>query len=344
LLVSYSGLLKGNRNNRQLAIRENGSLNIMKKIPIGISSCLIGENVRYDGGHKRDSYIVGTLSEYFDFHPFCPEVGIGLGIPRPTIHLVKLDNAVRCVGIKNPEIDVTERLKAYAAQQKNLHADLCGYILKKDSPSCGMERVKIHIATKGPDMRSQRDGVGIYAQEMMFNNPLLPVEEEGRLGDAGLRENFIQRVYVLYRWKLMLAEGLTAQRLVHFHACHKLIIMSHADYRDLGKLLANLSKDNLVSIAEQYILQLMETLKTVVNRKNHVNVLQHIQGYLKKDLDADDKAELCEIIERYRQGDIPLIVPLTLLKHHFRRCPDPYIESSYYMSPYPQELQLINQL
>ncbi|UOA10776.1 DUF523 and DUF1722 domain-containing protein [Methylobacter sp. S3L5C] len=311
----------------------------MKKIPIGISSCLLGEQVRFDGSHKRDAYIVGTLSKYFEFHPYCPEVAIGLGVPRPTIHLVKIDNTIRCVGIKNPELDLTTRLSDYAGEQKEFHADLCGYILKKDSPSCGMERVKVYTGNQ-----PHREGFGIYAQEMMRNNPLLPVEEEGRLGDPGLRENFIQRVYVLHRWQQLLAEGLTPQRLTNFHARHKLIIMSHADYREMGQLLAGLTKDNLLPIAERYIFMLMNILKLVVNRSNHVNVLQHIQGYLKKELSIDDKAELCEIIERYRNGEIPLIVPLTVLKHHFRKSPDTYIDESYYMSPYPQELQLINQL
>ena len=276
----------------------------MKKIPIGISSCLLGQNVRFDGGHKRDSYITGTLSQYFEFHPFCPEMGIGLGTPRPPLHLEKIDNAVRCTGVKDNTVDVTERLRDYAEHQKNLHADLCGYILKKDSPSCGMEKVKIY-ANDIPN----RKGVGIYAEEMMRNNPLLPVEEEGRLGDAALRENFIQRVYVLYRWKLMLAVGLDAQSLTKFHARHKLIIMSHEDYRDMGQLLAGVTKANAQEIADQYILLLMKKLKKVASRKNHVNVLQHIQGYLKKELNADDKAELCELIEAYRRGEVPLIVP-----------------------------------
>ena len=276
----------------------------MKKIPIGISSCLLGQNVRFDGGHKRDSYITGTLSQYFEFHPFCPEIGIGLGTPRPTLHLEKIDNAVRCTGVKDNTVDVTECLRDYAEHQKNLHADLCGYILKKDSPSCGMEKVKIY-ANDIPN----RKGVGIYAEEMMRNNPLLPVEEEGRLGDAALRENFIQRVYVLYRWKLMLAVGLDAQSLTKFHARHKLIIMSHEDYRDMGQLLAGVTKANAQEIADQYILLLMKKLKKVASRKNHVNVLQHIQGYLKKELNADDKAELCELIEAYRRGEVPLIVP-----------------------------------
>ncbi|MDD5275265.1 MAG: DUF523 and DUF1722 domain-containing protein [Methylovulum sp.] len=311
----------------------------MKKIPIGISSCLLGQNVRFDGGHKRDSYITGTLNKYFDFHPFCPEVAIGLGTPRPAIHLVKIDNSIRCVGIKAPENDATDRLRAYAAELRPAHADLCGYILKKDSPSCGMARVKVF--TNG---QPHRNGVGVFTGEMMRNNPLLPVEEEGRLGDAGLRENFIQRVYVLYRWKQMLVEGLTVSGLTDFHARHKLIIMSHGDYREMGQLIACSTKEKLEPVAEQYILLLMNILKTVVNRANHVNVLQHIQGYLKKELTAADKAELCEVIERYRRGEMPLIVPLTLLKHHFRNSPDPYIENSYYMSPYPQELSLINEL
>lgn len=311
----------------------------MKKIPVGISSCLLGQPVRFDGGHKLDSFIVGTLAEYFDFQPHCPEVAIGLGTPRPTIQLVKKDDEIRCVGVKNPDVDVTEPLRTYANQQSTLQSDLCGYILKKDSPSCGMERVKVYV-----NGQPHKNGIGIYAEQMMRNHPLLPVEEEGRLGDPKLRENFIQRVFVLHRWKQLLAEGLTPSRLTRFHAQHKLIIMSHDNYVDLGRLLASVTKVTVNEVAEIYITQLMNTLKKVAHRKNHVNVLQHIQGYLKKQLDADDKAELCELIERYRDGEIPLIVPITLLKHHFRKNPDPYIEDSLYMSPYPQELRLTNEL
>jgi uncharacterized protein YbgA (DUF1722 family)/uncharacterized protein YbbK (DUF523 family) len=311
----------------------------MTKIPIGISSCLLGQPVRYDGGHKRDNYIVGTLADYFDFQPFCPEIAIGMGTPRPTIHLVNSNKQIRSIGVKNPDIDVTDQLRDYANQQKSTHSDLCGYILKKGSPSCGMERVKVYS-----NGQPQQIGTGIYAEVMMRNNPLLPVEEEGRLGDPRLRENFIQRVYVLHRWKLLITEGLTPQRLTRFHAQHKLIIMSHANYADLGQLLATVSKENIVEVAKIYIAQLMTTLKKLASRKSHVNVLQHIQGYLKKELTADDKAELSELIERYRLGEVPLIVPLTLLKHHFRKNPDAYIEDSYYMCPYPAPLQLSNAL
>jgi len=311
----------------------------MNKIPIGISSCLLGQEVRFDGGHKHDSYITGTLGQYFEFHPFCPEVAIGLGVPRPTLHLENIEGKVRCVGVKDPEHDVTERLRDYADQLKDRYAELCGYILKKGSPSCGMERVKVYTG-----VQSRPEGVGIFAEAMMRLNPLLPVEEEGRLGDPGLRENFIQRVYVYYRWKKLLAEGISAPSLTRFHARHKLIIMSHGDYRELGQMLADLSQENLAEVAERYSARLMKMLKHVPTRSQQVNVLQHIQGYLKKELSADDKAEMVEVIERYRRGEIPLIVPLTLLKHHFRKAPDPYIEESYYMSPYPQELRLINAL
>jgi uncharacterized protein YbgA (DUF1722 family)/uncharacterized protein YbbK (DUF523 family) len=311
----------------------------MKKIPIGISSCLLGENVRFDGGNKHNAYITGTLGEFFEFHPFCPEVAIGLGIPRPTIRLVKIQDQTRCVGVTDLSLDVTDRLSLYAIEQKTQQAELCGYIFKKDSPSCGMERVKVYN-----NNQPHREGVGIYAQQVMANNPLLPIEEEGRLGDAGLRENFIQRVYVYHRWQTLLTEGLSIAKLTRFHAQHKLIIMSHGNYQPLGQLLTTATSENLTQVAEDYILKLMTLLKKVVTRGQHVNVLQHIQGYLKKELSSDDKVELGEIFERYLNKELPLIVPITLLKHHFRKTPDPYIEDSFYMSPYPQELNLINQL
>lgn len=311
----------------------------MNKIPIGISSCLLGEAVRYDGGHKRDAYIISTLGQYFSFHAFCPEVAIGLGVPRPTLHLIKQHNEIHCVEIKHPEKNVTFALNAYAQQNQAKFSNLCGYILKKDSPSCGMERVKVY-----QNNMPKREGIGIYAKQMMRNNPLLPVEEEGRLGDALLRENFIQRVFIRYRWQQLINSGLSIEKLMVFHARHKLIIMSHQDYKPLGQLLATLTKENLNAVANEYILILMNLLKKIASRNNHVNVLQHIQGYLKKVLDKEDKAELQETIERYRLGELPLIVPITLLKHHFRKSPDRYIEESYYMSPYPQELCLLNQL
>lgn len=311
----------------------------MEKIPIGISSCLLGEKVRYDGGHKRNSYVCSTLNQYFDFYPYCPEMAIGMGVPRIPIQLIQQQDAIRAVQITASPHDVTEQLRLSALHQKHVHKQLCGYILKKDSPSCGMERVKVYS-----NSIPTRKGIGIFAAQLQVNNPLLPIEEEGRLNDPVLRENFIQRIYTLHRWKQLVEQGITAKKLIDFHAQHKLIIMSRGDYRPLGTILANLSQDDITSVAERYILQLMTVLNKVATRKRHVNVLEHIQGYLKTRLDRGDKAELSMTIKQYRFGEIPLIVPLRLLKHHFRKCPDPYIENSFYLAPYPEQLQLINQL
>lgn len=312
-----------------------------EKIPVGISACLLGEEVRFNGGHKQHSYIQKTLGEYFSFRSFCPEVDIGLGIPRRPIRLIRRNEQVVCVDIEDYKLDYTQQLRDSADAQQGWIRDMCGFILKKDSPSCGMERVKVyegHGTTK--------DGVGVFAQTMMQRFPALPVEEEGRLGDAVLRENFIQRVYVMYRWRQLLRDGLTVASLTDFHARHKLILMSHCQsaYRALGPLLAGARKDNVREIADQYIPQLMTALKKRASRGDHVNVLQHIQGYLKADLDADDKAELRESFERYRQGLLPLIVPITLLNHHFRKYPNDYISRSWYMHPYPAEMALQNHI
>jgi uncharacterized protein YbgA (DUF1722 family)/uncharacterized protein YbbK (DUF523 family) len=310
-------------------------------IKIGISSCLLGESVRFDSGHKKNSYITGVLKDYFEFVPFCPEVEIGLGVPREPIRLISSENGTRCVGTKNSELDVTDRLNDIAEKQQSWHSDLCGYILKKDSPSCGMERVKIY-SEKMPS----RKGVGIYANRLIENFPYLPVEEEGRLEDAHLRENFIQRVYVYSRWKVMLSQPITITDLQEFHAQHKYIFMSHnqTKARVLGALLANTEKGDIAVLADKYLENMMQTLKTIATRKNHVNTLQHIQGYLRKDLDAEDKAELTTVIEEYRAGLLPLIVPITLLRHHFRKFPNDYITQSYYMAPHPGELMLLNNI
>lgn len=312
----------------------------MDTIPIGISACLMGEPVRHNGSHKRDSYINGTLAQYFTFHSFCPEVGIGLGTPRPAIRLIASDIGVRAVGSRDSSLDVTEELVSYSHSTFEQISQFSGYILKRASPSCGMERVKVYNQKNMPDPV----GSGIFAAEIMKRFPLLPIEEEGRLGDPNLRENFIQRVFVYHRWCTEYYDSLTVQKLTEFHARHKLIIMSHDQNqsRELGKMAALVNKENLQSVADEYISLAMKTLKKVATRKNHVNVLQHIQGYLKKQLDADDKKELVDVIQRYHQGDVPLIVPLTLFLHHFRKSPNEYIEQSWYINPYPAELKLRN--
>jgi uncharacterized protein YbgA (DUF1722 family)/uncharacterized protein YbbK (DUF523 family) len=312
----------------------------MTLIPLGISACLMGEQVRHNGGHKRDAFITGTLTEYFEFHSFCPEVGIGLGTPRPAIRLIASDNGPRAVGSRDSNLDVTDRLIAYSHTVFDQVASFSGFILKRASPSCGMERVKVYNDKNMPDPL----GSGLFAAEIMERFPLLPIEEEGRLGDPGLRENFIQRVFIYHRWRTEYAESLTLRKLTEFHARHKLIFMSHDQNRsrELGKIAASANTDNLKPVSKAYITLAMETLKKMATRKNHVNVLQHIQGYLKRQLDTDDKQELLEVISRYHQGDVPLIVPLTLFSHHFRKSPNEYIEQSWYMRPYPAELKLRN--
>ena len=313
----------------------------LEKIKIGISSCLMGEKVRFDSGHKRNAYINGILANFFEFTTFCPEVEIGLSIPREPIRLVTLNDKVHCVGTRNPELDVTEDLYKSADEQQAWHRQLCGYILKKGSPSCGMERVRLY---KGdiPD----RIGVGLYAERLMQNFPNLPVEEEGRLEDPVLRENFIQRVYIYSRWQNLMEQAISMKNLTLFHAQHKYIYMSHDQSmaRQLGSWLAESDKTDLDTLTTQYPLKMMTLLKHRATRKNHVNTLQHIQGYLKNHLDAGDKQELTTNIKQYREGLLPLIVPITLLRHHFRRYPNNYISNSYYMQPHPAELMLLNSL
>jgi len=311
------------------------------RIPVGISSCLIGNKVRFDGGHKNNSFIANVLAQHFDFQPFCPEMAIGMGTPREPIRLVETDQGVRCVGTKSTELDVTDELLACTDHQQEWHSTLCGYILKKDSPSCGMERVKLYH-----NGMPKREGVGLYAGRMMKNFGQMPVEEEGRLGDAVLRENFIQRVFIYSRFKQMVAEGGEWRELSKFHARHKYIYMSHHQElaRELGRWLAKHTSMPTKALLDAYLDLMMTLLKHRASRNSHTNTLMHIQGYLKQSIDKDDKQELTEVIDQYRQGLIPLVVPITLLKHHFLKNPHPYITDTYYMQPHPSELMLLNSL
>lgn len=310
-------------------------------ILIGISSCLLGEKVRFDTGHKHHSYITQTLGQYFEFRSFCPEMAIGLGTPRETLRLVQKEDGVHCVGNKTASLDVTNQLIDVAHQQESWHKDLCGYILKKDSPSCGMERVRLYKN----DM-PERVGIGLYARVLKEKFPYLPVEEEGRLGDPVLRENFIKRVFVYRHWRDIEAEGFTVQKLTAFHAQYKYVLLSHDQERtrNLGSRLANAAKEPIDEVLQWYFTELMTILEIKATRKNHVNVLQHLQGFLKNDIDKEYKKELTETIENYRLGLLPLIVPITLLRHHFRRHPKPFVEQSKYLAPHPSELMLLNTL
>ncbi|MDH3217996.1 MAG: DUF523 and DUF1722 domain-containing protein [Gammaproteobacteria bacterium] len=311
------------------------------KILIGISSCLIGEKVRFDGGHKQNRYILDTLGHYFSFRPFCPELAIGLGVPRESIRLVDDGGAINAVGSRREDLNVTDALIQSAHDQRCWQRQVFGYIVKKDSPSCGMERVKVYRGD-----HPQRSGAGLYTATMMQNFPTLPVEEEGRLGDPVLRESFVKRVFIYRRWHEMLARGLDWAALTDFHARHKLILYSHdqALGRRLGRELSEAHREPVEEYADRYLVELMRILRIYAKRSNHVNVLEHVRGYLKHDLDQDDKRELTESIENYRLGLLPLIVPITLLRHHFRKNPNEYIERSYYMRPHPDELMLLNSL
>ncbi len=311
-----------------------------QKIPVGISSCLLGSEVRFNGGHKRDAYINGTLSEYFEFIPVCPEVAIGLGVPREPIRLVAEGETIRVVGVRDSQLDVTNQLTDYGRQTARRLPDICGYILKKGSPSCGMERVKVYSPNGMPVTKS----AGAFARALMDERPLLPIEEEGRLGDPMLRENFIERVFVYHRWQTTVATQPTPKTLVDFHSDHKYLILAHnqAAYRRMGKLVANAGKEPIEELADSYFHELMTALQRRAGRRQHVNVMHHLLGYLKKHLDASDRAEMVEIIDEYREGRLPLIVPITLLRHHFRRHPHSYIERQVYLSPHPSELMLRN--
>ncbi len=310
-------------------------------IRVGISACLLGQEVRYDGGHKRDRYITNTLGKFFKWVPVCPEVEMGLGTPRETLRLEGDSAAPRLVFAKSRG-DITEGMQAWTMSRLEglARLDLSGYILKSDSPSCGMERVRVYRTSGIPG----KTGVGIFARGLIERFPLLPVEEEGRLNDLPLRENFIERVFCYRRWWDLVAGGLTRGKLVAFHTAHKLLLMAHSPkhYAELGRLVANAKAMAPQELEARYGELFMAALKVKATAKKHTNVIHHILGYLKRDLDAKDKAELVAVITDYHRGLFPLIVPLTLLKHHLARSPVPYLQDQIYLNPHPKELMLRN--
>ena len=310
-------------------------------IRVGISACLLGQEVRFDGGHKRDRYITDTLGKFFEWVPVCPEVEMGLGTPRETLRLVAEPKDPRLVFFKTGG-DITHGMQTWAKMRGEALAalDLSGYILKSDSPSCGMERVRVYRSSGIPS----KDGVGIFARALMDRFPLLPVEEEGRLHDLSLRENFVERIFCYRRWRDLTASGLTRGKLVAFHTAHKLLMLAHSakHYTDLGRLVANAKGLPLKELETRYGELFMAGLKVKANAKKHTNVMHHILGYLKRDLDAEDKAELLTVIDDYHRGLVPLVVPLTLFKHYLARTPVPYIQDQVYLSPHPKELMLRN--
>lgn len=325
------------------------------RLRVGISSCLLGNKVRFDGGHKHDPYITGTLGQYMDFVPVCPEVECGMPVPREALRLVGDPARPRLVTVKGYE-DWTERMRAFALRRvEQLAAErLDGFIFKRASPSSGMERVKVYAdhdpreipegtgrVNLGPP---QEKGVGIFARVFMERFPLLPTEEEGRLNDPRLRENFIERLFVMRRWRAVAEAGLTRRTLVDFHTRHKLLLMSHSveHYRALGRLVAHAASHDPADLARDYLTGLMDGLHLPTTTAKHANVLQHCMGYFKKVLTPDEKLEILEIIQRYRKLQVPLVVPVTLLNHYVRKYGEPYLAGQFYLNPHPVELKLRN--
>lgn len=308
-----------------------------RKPQIGVSACLMGQPVRFDGGHKRFRFVLEECVEHFDLHPVCPEAELGLGIPRPVIQLRKFDNETRLVYSKNPHIELSQPMREFSHMRIEQLEQLDGFIFKKDSPSCGMERVPVFDNKTG--MR-QRDGVGIFAETFKTLHPDVPTEEEGRLNDKNIRENFLERVYAHYRWRQIENADANFAGFREYHKNYKLILMAKnaVVYRQLGQLVASVNKHNLVKIRQQYFRKFMQAMAVIPSRGQHVNVLMHILGYLKDKLDSRDKAELLTWFESYRQQQVGRVTPLVLLKHHFVHHPNNYIAEQYYFSPFPAEL------
>ncbi|HDS1736668.1 DUF523 and DUF1722 domain-containing protein [Pseudomonas sp. BP8] len=317
-------------------------MNATSKPRLGISACLLGHSVRYNAGHKASDLCLSTFEAHFEWVPLCPEVAIGLGIPRDPIRLVGDPQRPEVVATRNPGMDLSGPLRAYGEQMAHEIGDVCGYIFMQKSPSCGLERVKVYQDNGYP---AAQGGRGAYADAFCARRPDLPVEEEGRLHDPVLRENFISRVYAYADWQQQLAAGLSRGALMRFHARYKYMLMANNPkaYRELGRLLGTLRKDDdPQEVGPRYFSQLMQALRRCASRGTHSNVLQHLSGYLRDALDQDDRAELQQLIGQYQQGIVPLVVPLTLLKHHLRNHPDPYLNEQAYLQPHPESLGLRN--
>ncbi len=312
-----------------------------EKIKLGISACLLGENVRYDGSHKLDRFLTDTLGQYVEYIPVCPEVECGLGVPRESMHLEGDPKSLRLVTIRTKQ-DMTDRMTKWA-QKRVVQLEkegLCGFIFKSGSPSSGMEGVKVYNE-KG---MSVRKGVGIFARIFIEHFRPLPVEDEERLHDPKLRDNFIERIFALKRWRRVLERKKSRGNVVDFHTSHKLLILSHSPtyYQTMGKLVAKAKDLPLKELYQKYQTLLVECLYLKTSPKKNANVLRHMMGYLKEQLSSDEKQELLEVFDFYRRGHVPLIVPTTIINHYIRKYSQPYLKQQVYLNPHPLELQLRN--
>lgn len=307
-----------------------------RRLRLGVSSCLLGERVRYDGSHKRDAYVAQTLNKYFDLVPLCPEVAIGLGVPRAPIHLVGSMSHPHALRVHDPAVDVTAQLKRYGRRMARAERDLSGYIFKSRSPSCGLVRVPVRTP-KGP-----RCGRGIYAAAVLKALPLLPAEEEGRLGDPRVRDNFIERVFAYRRWRELEVSGITAARLRAFHAAHELALLAHGPghYRALGRIVARTQRGDIGHLSRAYGRRFMAALQSPATRERHARALTMAAKTLEPRLGGPDRAELLDAIRAYRAGKAFRAMPLTLLRRHLRRFPHPELARQTYLNPDPLELKL----
>lgn len=302
---------------------------------LGISSCLLGQRVRYDGGHKLSLFCQQQMAPFVDFASFCPEQALGLGTPRQAIRLMKMpDGMVQLVNNRDASLNYTDAMQALTEQRLPGMAAFAGYVVCAKSPSCGMERVRL-VDHEGTLLG--KIGRGLFTHQLMQRYPWLPVEEDGRLLDQGIRESFLSRVYALHHWQQLMADGFSIGKLVTFHSQYKFLLLAHQPvaYRALGRLVAQAKLFNKDELPARYLTDFMQALSQVSSRKNHSNVLMHLQGFFKKVLSADAKAELLTLIHQYRLGQIPLLAPLTLLKHHLRLHPDDYVAAQRYLEPFP---------
>ncbi|MCW7753340.1 DUF523 and DUF1722 domain-containing protein [Desulfobotulus sp. H1] len=310
-------------------------------ITLGISSCLLGNPVRYDGGHQRDPYLIHTLGQYVHYIPVCPEVECGMPVPRESLRLVGNPEYPRLITRKSGE-DHTEQMQSWADKrlQELEKKTLCGFIFKSKSPSSGMERVKVYSEKGGA---ATKNGVGIFARAFMKRFPLIPVEEDGRLHDPVLRENFIIRIFALTRWREARI-NMKMGDLVNFHTDNKLLILGHSPehYREMGRLVAKGREMESNQLFADYEMLLLEALGRKSTRKKNTNVLQHMLGYFKRILPAEERQEMLDLITRYHDGQLPLIVPVTLLAHHVRKYDVSYLARQSYLNPHPAELALRN--
>jgi len=314
---------------------------MLKKIRLGISSCLLGNNVRYNGGHQLNKYLRDKCGEYIEWVPVCPEVECGLPIPRETMRLVG-DPENPMLKTSRTGMDHTQRMLDWTKEklEKLYEEDLCGFVFKSKSPSSGMRGVKVYDHNGMPNKK----GSGLFAGQFMKRFPTMPVEDDGRLNDDKLRENFIERIFVVNRWKTFLKENPTINGLVSFHSSHKLLIMAHhpTTLRKLGKIVAAAKKSELNKVLNDYFIEMMEGLRLISTIKKNTNVLQHIMGYFKKKISHDEKQELIEVIENYHAGLVPLVVPVVLLQHYVRKYDETYLKIQHYLHPHPMELMLRN--